>query len=234
MKIAPPARVVLALAAAQWCACAQPSFTAAVFNLAGAPDPEVRLAVRTAQRAFRGGRIESRWVICGSESCQEELPAGAYLELFIMPRLRAPIVDGDRAHPAGYAMEGGFARPRAYAFYDAARSVADRTLRPLYLVLGCILIHETGHLLGLHHQPHGAMRADLEAADMDYTAMGRAFNSQEKETLRAAILAFSLPTLAEPRGSPPAMSPPGGARCASPSTSASSRRAAPSGQPAPR
>lgn len=228
MKIAPPARAVLALAAAQWCVCAQPPVTVAVYNLASVPDSEVRFAVDTAHRAFQAARIQSRWIICGAESCHEQLPSGAYLELFIMPRLRAPISGSDGTHPAGYAMPEGFARPRAYAFYDAARSVADRTLRPLYLVLGCILIHETGHLLGLRHQPHGAMRANLDAAGMDYTAMGRPFNSQEKDELRAAVKLFRAQTAAAAPDSPPPMSRPAGAPPALPSTSASARRAAPS------
>jgi hypothetical protein len=84
-------------------------------------------------------------------------------------------------------MPDGLAHPRVYAFYDAARMVADRTTRPVSLVLGCIFLHETGHLLGLSHQPHGVMRANLDGGEMDYAAMGRAFTSGEGESLRAAL-----------------------------------------------
>ena len=201
MRMLPLARAVLALAAVQVCVCAQPQITLAVFNLAGAPHWEVRFAVETAHRAFQASRIETRWVICGPKACQPEPPVGQYVELFLMPRLRGPISGGATTHPAGYAMPTGFARPRAYAFYDAARTVAQRTMRPEYLVLSCILIHETGHLLGLHHQPHGAMRANLEGADMDYTAMGRAFDSEQQKQLVAALSRFTA--LAPPGASPP-------------------------------
>jgi len=100
-----------------------------------------------------------------------------------MPRLRGAMA----GHPAGYAMTGGgFPRPRGYAFYDAVRSVADRTVRPEELVLGCVLVHEAGHLLGLRHERHGAMRPNLEAADMDEVARGRGFTAEEGKQLRAA------------------------------------------------
>jgi len=233
MQVSPLARVALALAAAHWCVCAQPGVRVAVYNLAGAPDWEIKFAVETAERAFRAGGVESHWVICGPNACNQDLPKTPYLELFLMPRLLAPIQSDMSHQPAGYAMPTGFARPRAYAFYDAARSVAERTLRPLYLVLGCILIHETGHLLGLHHQAHGAMRANLEAVDMDYTAMGRAFDAEEKRKLRAALRLVMTPMAPAP-GFPPPTSRPGGAPPASLSTSASTPRAAPLTQSARR
>jgi hypothetical protein len=47
------------------------------------------------------------------------------------------------------------------------------------------MIHETAHLLGLRHQAHGVMRANLEAEDMDNVATGRAFGAEEGQRLRA-------------------------------------------------
>lgn len=187
MRIPSLAGALLATVAAPWCVWPQSPVTVAVFNCAGVPHSILAPAVETARRAFLCARIESRWLLCGAEGCPQQLPAGSYLELFVMPRLRAPLTDRADTHPAGYAMPDTFAHPRAYAFYDAARMVAERTLRPLDVVLGCIFIHEAGHLLGLRHQPHGAMRADLDAADMDSTAMGRAFNGEEGRKLRAAV-----------------------------------------------
>ena len=103
-----------------------------------------------------------------------------------MPRLVQPL-DAGVSHPAGYAMLGDIPHPRAYASYDAAQQAADGTLRPLYVVLGCIFVHETSHLLGLHHQPRGVMRANLRTNDMDNTTSGRAFTAEEQKQLRAAI-----------------------------------------------
>jgi hypothetical protein len=137
--------------------------------------------------AFLSSRIDSRWVVCEPEKCAE--PAGgAHVELFVMPRLRAPLTD-HMDFPAGYAMPDAFAHPRAYALYGAAMAAASRTTRPIGVVLGCIFVHEIGHLLGLSHQPHGAMRANLEPDDMDRVTMGHAFNSFEGRKLRAAVRA---------------------------------------------
>lgn len=192
MRIPPLARVLLAMAAAQWCACAQGHITVTVFDYVNAPHSEIAPAVETARRAFLAAGVESQWLVCRPGDCQTGRPAnGLYLELFLMPRLVTQLTGHAARHLAGYAMTGPFVPPRGYAFYDSARTVADRTLRPMGVVLGCILIHEAGHLLGLDHQRSGVMRDHVEAADMDNALMGRAFNSEEKKELRREILLHS-------------------------------------------
>jgi len=186
MRTFPPARALLAMAAVHACACAQGLVDVAVFNYADVPRSVLAPAAETARRALLTARIESRWVICEAGACPQDLLGASYLQVFVMPRLLAPLTDRPDVHPAGFAMIAGFAHPRAYALYDAAAMAAERTMRPMYEVLGCILIHEVGHLMGLGHQPHGAMRANLEAADMDSTTMGRAFTAEEGRKLRAA------------------------------------------------
>jgi hypothetical protein len=184
VNIPPLARVLFAMAAAPGCVCAQARMAVAVFNYAGAPHAVLTHAVETARMAYRAVGIETEWTVCDSESCPQAPSAdGHYLELLVMPRLRGSMP----GRPAGYAAIGGpFLRPRAYAFYDAVKSVADRTLRPASLVLGCVLVHETAHLLGLQHQSRGAMRASLDGGDMDSVATGRAFSAEEGQQLRAA------------------------------------------------
>lgn len=193
MRALPVASRLLVIAAAQVCVCTAGELTIAVFNLSSAPQSVVTHAVDTARHAFLSGRVDARWVLCNAAGCESALP-DAHLELFVMPHLRAPLQPGDAAHqlidrgvgkPAGYAMPEGFAHPRAYAFFDAATLVSETTVRDLSLVLGCILIHEAGHLLGLTHQSTGIMRPNLQTEDMDAAAMGRAFNPQEAARLRA-------------------------------------------------
>jgi hypothetical protein len=177
---------MLAVAAAQACVCAQSDVTVAVYNYAGAPDAVLVPAVNMARRALLASRVASRWVICGPEGCREKVAPGSYLELILLPRLN-PVDGGPQGHPAGYALRGPDARRRAYAFYASARQVSEWKQRPLDLVLACILVHELGHMLGLHHQPHGAMRASLEAEGMDDVVRGRAFTADEGEQLRKAV-----------------------------------------------
>lgn len=187
MRIPPLARVLLAIAASHLCVRAQGRIHVAIFNYAGAPRWMLARAGDAARRALLGVHIESRWVICEPEAGKQETPHGAYIEVYLMPRLRAPLTDRRDVHIAGYAMPNGFAHPRVYAFYNAANVVAGRTTRPIETVLGCIFLHETGHLLGLGHRSHGVMRANLEGDDMDRVAMGRAFSADEGEMLRAAL-----------------------------------------------
>lgn len=187
MRIPPLARVLLAIAAAHLCVSAQSRINVAIFNYAGAPSWVLSRAGDAARRAFLGVHIESRWVICGPDACKQEIPVGAYIEVYVMPRLRVPLTNRRDVHIAGYAMPDGFAHPRVYAFYDAASVVAGRTTRPIEIVLGCIFLHETGHLLALGHRPHGVMRAYLDGDDMDSVAVGRAFSPDEGERLRAAL-----------------------------------------------
>jgi Putative peptidase family len=186
MSFPPLARAMLVLAAAPWCASAQDRLTVVVFNYSAAPLCVVRAASATARGVFRAAGIQSRWIVC-EEICGQALPPGPILEAFLMPDIKTPL-SGDTFRPtAGYAMPTGYPRPRAYAFWNPAKDVSDRTLRPVDVVLGCILAHEAGHLLGLHHQPHGVMRASLDGMDMDQTMMGRGFNSEEALKLRAIV-----------------------------------------------
>lgn len=193
MKIPAPVRALLATAAMQACVCAQARIVISVFNYAGAPHSVLAPAEETARMAYRAAGIETAWTICDPENCAPPFSVdGRYLDLLVMPRLVGRLPGGAaQAHTAGYAMPNGpFLRPRAYAFYDAVKSGADRTVRPMSLVLGCIMIHETAHLLGLHHQARGVMRANLEAEDMDNVTTGRAFNAQEGQRLRATVNGF--------------------------------------------
>ena len=203
MKIPAPVRALLATAAMQCCVCAQERISIAVFNYAGAPHSVLAPAVETARMAYRAAGIETVWTICDPENWAPPFSvADRYLDLLVMPRLVGRMPGGAaQAHPAGYAMpDGPFLRPRAYAFYDAVKRGADRTVRPISLVLGCVMIHETAHLLGLHHQSHGVMRANLETEDMDNVATGRAFNAEEGQRLRtrASLARASLALAGKP------------------------------------
>ena len=187
MRTSPLARVLLVAAAYPWFVCARDSITVAVANYAAAPSRVVEYAAEAARRAFLSAGIDSHWVICAPENCRRQIPAGTrYLELLVMPRLLRPLDDAPLTHPAGFALSG-IPRPRAWVLYDEAEFVSMKTLRPLYSVLGCIFVHETGHLLGLHHQPRGAMRSSLQRNDMDETTRGQGFSLEERKQLREAV-----------------------------------------------
>ena len=180
---------LLGVAAAVLVSGAPREFTAAVYNYTGASEPVISRAVEAAHRAFLAAGIESEWRVCEPTGCVQPPPSeGLYLQLFVMPSMLPAVSDAVAGHPAGFAIVDVLSnRPRGYAFYDAVNEVSDRTFRPLYAVLACVLVHESGHLLGLKHQPHGIMRDGLEPSDMDAALSGRGFTLKEQRLLRAAL-----------------------------------------------
>jgi len=196
MRIPPLVQALLWAAAARQCVYAQNRLTVAVFNYANIPHRELAGAIRTARWAYRAAGIESDWVVCNipagdSLDCTESLPPdGLYLELAVMPK-RAKTLDVllDRGEPAGLAITGAeFIRPRAYVFYSATKNAAELAVREFDVVLGCVLVHESAHLLGLGHEKRGVMRPQIDAHDIDDALAGRPFSLGEIRQLRAAVM----------------------------------------------
>jgi len=197
MRIPPLVQAMFWTAAAWQCARAQ-RLTVVVLDYAGVPANQMAGAIRTARWAYRSAGIETSWTVCdfatpGADACGRPLPAdGRYLELAVMPH-RARSLDTELTHgePAGLALRGAdFVRPRAYAFYAVTKNVAALTLRPLDVVLGCVLVHESAHLLGLGHEKEGVMRGNINAHDLDAAVAGRPFTAAEASRLRAGVAQF--------------------------------------------
>jgi hypothetical protein len=207
MKLPPLVQTLLWMAAASECVRAQDRLTVAVFNYAGVPNSVLATAVEDARLMYHTAGLETAWPICDAvkgwpENCNAPLPKEtSYLELLVMPRMIVPPEHVGRSKPAGYALTGGeFLRPRAYVFYDVTRNAAATAVHPLPLVLACVLVHESAHLLGLRHQTQGVMRANLDPRDMFYASMGRAFNTDEEKQLRAAVRRIGSRDAGEPLG----------------------------------
>ena len=183
--------VIAAVLLSRGCWASPQPLTVAVWDYAGLPDKILLPAVEFAERAFRTAGIEAVWTICRAHYEDCALPSdGRYLAMLVMPTMvqAPPGVSGD---VAGLAMVGG---PRAWAFYDVAAATAAKTGRPLPLVLGCILVHEIAHVLGLAHRETGIMRARLTTREVDHANCGQIFDSLEARQLNAGAsrLAASL------------------------------------------
>ncbi len=183
------AGIALAIAAGPLCAFAQSETTVVVSNYAGAPHALLHAASESARLAFLAAGVETRWQIAEDPSAPTSTD-GLHVYVIAKPRQSAERHSGFLS--AGSALLNP-AYPRAYAFLDAVAAVSQRTTRPESAILACIFVHEVGHLLGLSHDKHGAMRANLDPIEIDNVLRGRAFNARQARVLRAALTSSPPP-----------------------------------------
>jgi hypothetical protein len=161
-----------------------------VFDNTGIPKGTLQKAVETAGAAFHVAGVTTDWKVCvvsrdrRHERCSLP-PAGSYLEVIIIPDWPNPRVGGDALGLAlTLASKQGVV---SYAFSNPVKELAKHTDQPVDVVLGCVMAHEIGHLIGLRHAPSGIMKPKFERRDLGEAAMGNLhFGSEEARRLRAS------------------------------------------------
>jgi len=160
-----------------------------VFDQAGVGEPTLRKASDTARRMFHVAGIETVWTVCRASADSEEHcvlpPAGEYLQVFVRRNGKGL----ERTHEGmGLALITHEERKVVcYAFVEPAAVLAELAHGSLDVVLGSVLAHEVGHLMGLQHSASGVMKANFEAYDIIEAGSGRLlFDPSGSKVLRAA------------------------------------------------
>jgi hypothetical protein len=187
----------LTAAAAVWMAAgaacyAMENLQVVVFDYAATPRTVLDSAAEQARRWLQTAGVETQWIVCQvsrdpNQHCALS-PAASYVQVKIVPPALEARFHSQEA--MGFAMKCPVTEgcDTSYVFYSRVLSLADSAARPAPLVLGYVMAHEIGHVMGMGHSPSGIMKAAADRRDIQDAAAGRVcFQGNDAKSLRAAV-----------------------------------------------
>jgi hypothetical protein len=177
---------------------ARPALTFRIVDLASVPRPMLEHASLAAAAMLRTAGIESEWLPPCAAGDREEAAAsqdcasvvrGAHGEIEIR------IVNAKMMGPTVPLSVLGLSNRDAGAIYVLYPHIEVSRLaawRCRFALLGSVMAHEAGHVLGLAHSFEGVMRAEFRASDIRDALLARLkFTEEQAAQLRTAATTWA-------------------------------------------
>lgn len=178
-------------AAATACFGGQDKLTVALYDDSGMlPRWVLRAAAKEAREALSSAGVETQWIFC--PDCVLPAPGTYAVVKIVTAREAAP--EGSEAMGLAIPCPAEQRCATSWVFYRPVQAFADNVAQPVEVVLGFVMVHEIGHLMGLGHNGMGIMKARLDRRDLADAAASRLrFPAADAKKIRATAAIWTVP-----------------------------------------